>query len=85
MGGDKACNKLARALARGEKFAKRLIRKKMKEDKNWKMKVVVPPVSSDLYPPADRITIQPDGQPPGRRKALPRRLPESPKTVVPTT
>jgi hypothetical protein len=52
-----------------------LIRKQMKEDK----KVAVPPVNSGLYPPVDRIRIQPDGQSPGRRKALPWRPPEAAK------
>ena len=57
----------------------------MKEDKNWNKKVVVPPVNSGLYPPVDRITIQPDGQSLGRRKALPVEAARSCKTVVPTT
>ena len=85
LGGDKACNKLARPCSGRAKFAKRLMRMKMKEDKNWNKKVVVPPVNSGLYPPVDRIKIQPDGQSPGRRKALPVEVARSFKTVVPTT
>ena len=56
-----------------------MIRKKMREDKNWNKKVAVPPVNSGLYPPVDRIRIQPDGQSRGRRKALPWRPPEAAK------
>ena len=57
----------------------------MKEDKNWNKKVVLPPVNIRRYPPVDRITVQPGGQSPGRRKALPVEAARSCKTAVPTT
>ena len=56
-----------------------MIRKKMTEDMNWNKKVVVPPVNSGLYRPVDRITIHPDGQSLGCRRAFPVEVPEAPK------
>ena len=39
-----------------------------KEDKDGDKKVVVPPIDVGLQPPVDRVEIQLDAQPLGRRK-----------------
>jgi hypothetical protein len=39
-----------------------MVERKSKEDEGEHMKVVVPPVDTDLQPPADRVAIQRDAQ-----------------------
>lgn len=39
-----------------------MVERKSKEDEGEDMKVVVPPVDTDLQPPADRVAIQYDAQ-----------------------
>jgi hypothetical protein len=53
-----------------------------KEDECGDMKVDRPPVNTGIGPPADHVAIEPDGQEPARRKALPWRLPEAPQKEV---
>jgi hypothetical protein len=76
-------NKLARELPRaGRNLWKRLIGRKMKEDKNWNKMVVLPPVNSGLALPliASKFSLIANQHP--TRKPFPWKLPK-PLTLSP--
>ena len=55
-----------------------------KEDEGRDKKVAGPPVDVSLQPPADRVAIQHDDQPPARRKHRRGTLSRSAQKVVPS-
>ena len=55
-----------------------------KEDKDGNRKVAGPPVDAHLQPPADRVAIQHDDQPPARRKHRRGTLSRRAQKVVPS-
>ena len=63
---------------------RRVIERIRKEDEGGEMKVVVPPVDSGRPPPADRVAIRLEAQPPARRKHRRGTLPGSAPKVVPS-